>query len=58
MWAAYSPSSRARAACLAAVPGGSFYSPRSLGRTKVRFMWAKRDETLHQAGERLLQLKR
>lgn len=43
---------------VSAVPGGSFYAPRSLGRTKVRFMWAKREETLHQAGERLLRLKR
>ena len=30
--------------------------PRELGRTKVRFMFAKRDETLHEAGERLLRL--
>jgi aminotransferase len=39
---------------VAAVPGSSFYSPRELGKTKVRFMFAKRDETLHEAGERLL----
>jgi hypothetical protein len=31
--------------------------PRELGRTKVRFMFSKRDETLHQAGERLLRLR-
>ena len=43
---------------VAAVPGSSFYAPRERGRTKVRFMWAKRDETLHQAGERLLRLRR
>jgi aspartate/methionine/tyrosine aminotransferase len=42
---------------VSAVPGSSFYSPRELGHTKVRFMWAKRDETLHAAGERLLKLK-
>jgi aspartate/methionine/tyrosine aminotransferase len=39
---------------VAAVPGSSFYQPRELGRTKVRFMFAKKDETLHQAGERLI----
>ena len=42
---------------VAAVPGSSFYMPRERGRTKVRFMWAKRDETLHQAGDRLLKLR-
>jgi aminotransferase len=42
---------------VAAVPGSSFHSPRELGRTKVRFMFSKRDETLHQAGERLLRLR-
>lgn len=42
---------------VAAVPGGSFYSPKSLGRTKIRFMFAKKDATLHAAGERLLKLK-
>ncbi|OWK40266.1 pyridoxal phosphate-dependent aminotransferase [Fimbriiglobus ruber] len=42
---------------VAAVPGSSFYSPKDLGRTKVRFMFAKRDDTLHQAGERLLRLR-
>jgi aminotransferase len=41
---------------VAAVPGSSFYSPKSLGKTKVRFMFAKKDETLHAAGERLLKL--
>lgn len=39
---------------VSAVPGSSFYDPRELGRTKVRFMFAKRDETLHEAGRRLL----
>lgn len=42
---------------VAAVPGSSFYSPREAGRTKVRFMFAKQEQTLHQAGERLLKLK-
>ncbi len=42
---------------VSAVPGSSFYSPRELGRTKVRFMFAKKDETLHEAGRRLLGLK-
>ena len=42
---------------VAAVPGSSFYQPRDLGRTKVRFMFAKKDETLHQAGERLLRVR-
>jgi aspartate/methionine/tyrosine aminotransferase len=42
---------------VSAVPGSSFYSPKSLGSTMVRFMFAKRDETLHAAGERLRQLK-
>lgn len=38
---------------VSAVPGSSFYSPKSLGSTMVRFMFAKRDETLHAAGARL-----
>ncbi len=42
---------------VAGVPGSSFYSPRERGRTKVRFMWAKRDETLHEAGRRLLRVR-
>src|SRR5262249_46391390 len=42
---------------VAAVPGSSFHAPRELGRTKVRFMFAKRDETLHEAGRRLLRLR-
>jgi aminotransferase len=41
---------------VSAVPGSSFYSPKELGRTMVRFMFAKRDETLHAAGERLLRI--
>jgi aminotransferase len=42
---------------VSAVPGSSFYSPRSEGRQKVRFMFAKKDETLHAAGQRLLGLR-
>jgi aminotransferase len=42
---------------VSAIPGSSFYSPRERGLTKVRFMFAKRDETLQQAGERLRKLK-
>lgn len=43
---------------VAAVPGSSFHSPRRLGSSKVRFMFAKMDETLHAAGQRLLNLKK
>jgi aminotransferase len=42
---------------VAGVPGSSFCFPPRDGRTKVRFMWAKKDETLHAAGERLLKLR-
>ncbi len=42
---------------VAAVPGSSFFSPPELGRTQVRFMFAKKEETLHAAGERLLKIK-
>jgi aminotransferase len=42
---------------VSAIPGSSFYAPRERGLTKVRFMFAKRDETLHKAGERLLKLR-
>jgi aminotransferase len=41
---------------VSAVPGSSFYSPKDLGRTMVRFMFAKKDDTLHAAGERLRRL--
>ena len=38
--------------------GQQFLCPaRARGQTKVRFMFAKRDETLHAAGERLLKLR-
>ncbi len=42
---------------VATVPGSSFYAPRQRGRTKVRFMFAKRDETLHEAGRRLRKVR-
>ncbi len=42
---------------VAAVPGSSFYSPPEDGRSKVRFMFAKKDETLHEAGRRLLGMR-
>ncbi|QDU21222.1 pyridoxal phosphate-dependent aminotransferase [Urbifossiella limnaea] len=42
---------------VAGVPGGSFFRPKDAGRTQVRFMFAKREETLRDAGERLLRLR-
>ena len=38
---------------VAAVPGSSFYAHADLGRTKVRFAFPKRLETLRAAAERL-----
>ena len=38
---------------VAVVPGSSFYHDQVLGRTKVRFTFCKRDETLNEAGRRL-----
>ena len=38
---------------VASVPGSSFYSRPELGRTKVRFAFPKRDETLAEAARRL-----
>lgn len=43
---------------VAGVPAGSFYNPREQGHGKIRFMFAKREETLHAAGQRLLKLRR
>jgi len=43
---------------VACVPGSSFYSRPELGRTKLRFSFCKKLETLHAAGERLASLKR
>ena len=41
---------------VAAVPGSSFYHKPSLGRTKVRFCFCKRDDTLREADRRLAKL--
>ena len=41
---------------VAAVPGSSFYRHEALGRTKLRFCFCKRDETLHEADRRLARL--
>lgn len=41
---------------VAVVPGSSFYHDPELGRTKVRFCFCKRDETLHEADRRLARL--
>jgi aminotransferase len=42
---------------VATVPGSSFYYHKSLGRSKVRFTFCKREETLHAAAERLRNIK-
>jgi aspartate/methionine/tyrosine aminotransferase len=41
---------------IAAVPGSSFYSRPELGRSKIRFAFPKRLETLAAAAERLSRL--
>ncbi|MBI1893237.1 MAG: aminotransferase class I/II-fold pyridoxal phosphate-dependent enzyme [Candidatus Rokubacteria bacterium] len=41
---------------VATVPGSSFYAHRELGRTEIRFCFPKTDETLREAGQRLLKL--
>jgi aspartate/methionine/tyrosine aminotransferase len=41
---------------IAAVPGSSFYSRRELGRTRLRFAFPKRRETIQAAAERLTTL--
>lgn len=38
---------------VAVVPGSSFYAHREMGRSKVRFSFAKRDQTLREAMDRL-----
>jgi aminotransferase len=43
---------------VAGVPGSSFFSRPELGRTKVRFAFPKRLETLHAAAERLALIER
>ena len=42
---------------VATVPGSSFYSRSSLGKTKVRFCFPKKKETLEQAAEKLRSFK-
>jgi aminotransferase len=41
---------------VAAVPGSSFYKTRGAGRTKLRFCFCKKDETLAEADRRLQKL--
>jgi len=41
---------------VAAVPGSSFYRDAAMGRTKLRFCYCKRDETLAEADRRLAKL--
>jgi aspartate/methionine/tyrosine aminotransferase len=41
---------------VAGIPASSFSEPKERGRTAVRFMFAKQDATLKEAGERLLKL--
>jgi aminotransferase len=42
---------------VAAVPGSSFFSRPELGRTKLRFAFPKRSETLHAAADRLARIQ-
>ena len=41
---------------VAVVPGSSFFNDRKLGRTKVRFVYSKKDQTLREADTRLAKL--
>jgi aspartate/methionine/tyrosine aminotransferase len=41
---------------VAAVPGSSFYRSAAAGRTKLRFCFCKKDETLAEADRRLSKL--
>ncbi len=43
---------------MAVVPGSSFYHEPTLGRSKVRFCFCKREETLREADRRLASLKK
>jgi len=47
----------ARQIGVAVVPGSSFYADRRLGTTRVRFNFAKREDTLREAARRLQKLK-
>jgi aspartate/methionine/tyrosine aminotransferase len=42
---------------VAPVPGSSFYNNQELGRTKIRFTFSKKEETLREAAARLLKLR-
>jgi aminotransferase len=42
---------------IATVPGSSFYSDKSLGRSLVRFAFCKKYDTLKRAAERLSTLR-
>jgi aminotransferase len=42
---------------VAVVPGSSFFNDRKAGRTKVRFVYSKKDETLLEADRRLAKLR-
>jgi aspartate/methionine/tyrosine aminotransferase len=42
---------------VAPVPGSSFYNNQELGRTKIRFTFSKKEETLRAAAERLMKLR-
>lgn len=41
---------------VACIPGSSFYSTPGAGTQEVRFCYAKKDDTLHEAGRRLRRL--
>lgn len=47
----------AREVGVAVVPGSSFYAERRLGTSRVRFNFAKREDTLHEAARRLQKLR-
>jgi aminotransferase len=47
----------AREIGVAVVPGSSFYAGAGQGITRVRLNYAKREETLRQAGQRLQKLR-
>ena len=42
---------------VAPVPGSSFYNNQELGRTKIRFTFSKKEETLREAAGRLMKLR-
>jgi aminotransferase len=42
---------------VATVPGSSFYSDRSLGRSLIRFAFCKKYETLKRAADRLITVR-